>query len=121
MNNVQEGRSQQEVGERYGVANGGAPHPLMNQAQGVNNRRLGTSSTAMPPERSQRNPAQLDPAQPQPVRTRTGTTEEGGWGADGGGSHSGKGYNDGQSGAPLGEGRGVRQDIRRLLADSRRE
>lgn len=33
----------------------------------------------------------------------------------------GGGYDDGQSGAPLGEGGGVRQDLRRLLADSRRE
>lgn len=47
--------------------------------------------------------------------------EEGDWGANGDGSHSGGGYDDGQSSAPLGEGGGVQQDLRRLLANSRRE
>lgn len=49
-NDVQEGRSQQEVGERYGAADGGAPHPPTSQAQGANNRRLSASSTTTPPE-----------------------------------------------------------------------
>lgn len=109
--NVQEGGSKQETSKRYGSSDGRASYSSANQVQGANNQQLGAFSTATPPERLRQNPTQLDAAQPRPVYTQTGNTEEESWGADGVGSYSGKGYNNGQGGASLGEGIEVRQDI----------